>query len=103
MAADWLNLFYRVFHDEMSFLEFCQVHVTLLGQGFVQGKCLVKSVAGLALFGNLEVIPHKLLVVGMNAVLNDALGALGGRLAAKIGNTLLGDEHLDAVLVVIHV
>lgn len=78
MAADWLNLFYRVFPDEMSFLEFCQMHVALLSQGLVQGKSLVKCVAGLTLLGNLEVIPHELLVVRMYAVLDDALGALGG-------------------------
>ena len=54
------------------------MHVTLLCQCFVQGKCLVKCVAGLTLLGNLEVISHELLVVGMHAVLNDALGTLGG-------------------------
>lgn len=59
-------------------LEFGQVHVALLGQGFVKGKSLVKCVAGLTLLGNLEVIPHELLVVRMYAVLDDALGALGG-------------------------
>ena len=59
-------------------LELGQVHVALLGQGLVEGKCFVQSVAGLTLLGNLEVIPHELLVVGVNAVLDDALGALGG-------------------------
>ena len=34
--------------------------------------------AGLTLLGYLEVVPHELLVVGVNAVLNNALGALGG-------------------------
>ena len=59
-------------------LEFCKVHVALFGQGFVQGKSFVQSVAGLTLLSNLEVIPHELLVVRVHAVLNDALGALGG-------------------------
>ena len=62
----------------MAGLELSQVHVTLLGQGLVEGKGFVKCVAGLTLLGNLEVIPHELLVVGVHAVLNDALGALGG-------------------------
>ncbi len=59
-------------------LELGQVHITLLGQGLVEGKGFVKSVAGLSLLGNLEVVPHELLVVGVHAVLYYALGALGG-------------------------
>ena len=59
-------------------LELGKVHVALLGQGLVEGKGFVKCVAGLTLLSNLEVIPHELLVVRVNAVLNDALGALGG-------------------------
>lgn len=59
-------------------LELGQVHVTLLGQGLVQGKGFVESVAGLTLLGYLEVIPHELLVIRVHAVLDDALGALGG-------------------------
>jgi len=59
-------------------LELGQVHVALLGQGLVQGKGFVESVAGLTLLSYLEVIPHELLVVGVHAVLDDALGALGG-------------------------
>lgn len=59
-------------------LELGQVHVALLGQSLVQCKGFVESVAGLTLLGNLEVVPHELLVVGVNAVLDDALGALGG-------------------------
>ena len=62
----------------MAGLELSQVHVTLLGQGLVEGKGFVKGVAGLTLLGNLEVIPHELLVIRMHTVLNDALGALGG-------------------------
>ena len=58
-------------------LEFCEVHVALLGECLVQGKGFVESVAGLTFLGNLEVIPHELLVVRMHAVLDDALGALG--------------------------
>ena len=58
--------------------EFCKVHITLLGESLVQGKSFVESVAGLAFLSYLEVIPHELLVVRMHAVLDDALGALGG-------------------------
>ena len=59
-------------------LELSQVHVTLLGKSLVQGKGFVKGVAGLSLLGNLEVIPHQLLVVRVNTVLNYTLGTLGG-------------------------
>ncbi len=59
-------------------LEFGQVHVALLSQGLVQGKGFVESVAGLSLLGYLEVIPHELLVIRVHAVLDNALGALGG-------------------------
>ena len=62
----------------MAGLELGQVHVALLGQGLVEGKGFVEGVAGLTLLGYLEVIPHELLVVGVHAVLDDALGALGG-------------------------
>ena len=57
--------------------EFGQVHVTLLGQSLMQGECLLQCMAGLTLFGNLQVVPHELLVVGVHAVLDDALGTLG--------------------------
>ena len=57
--------------------EFGQVHVTLLGQSLMQGECLLQCMAGLTLFGNLQVVPHELLVVRMHAVLDDTLGALG--------------------------
>ena len=87
----------------VGFSELCQVHVALLSQGLVEGKSFVQGVTGLTLLGNLEVVPHELLVVGVHAVLDDALCALCGRFATKIGNTLLGDENLYAVLVVIHV
>ena len=85
------------------FLILSQMHVSLFGQGFVQGKGFIQSVAGLAFLGNLKIIPHELLVIRVHAVLYYALGTLGWRLAAKVGNTLLGDEHLNAVLVVVHV
>ena len=62
----------------MANLELGEMHVALLGEGLVEGKGFVQSVAGLALLGYLEVIPHELLVVGVHAVLDDALGALGG-------------------------
>ena len=61
-----------------SGLELSQVHVALLGQSLVEGKGFVKGVACLALLGYLEVIPHELLVVGVHAVFDDALGTLGG-------------------------
>ena len=48
-----------------------------------------------ALCGELEVIPHELLVHRMNAVLDDCLGALTRILAAKVGDTLLCSENLD--------
>ena len=57
--------------------EFGQMHVTLLGQSLMQGECLLQCMAGLTLFGNLQVVPHELLVVRMHAVLDDTLGALG--------------------------
>ena len=57
--------------------EFGQVHVTLLGQSLMQGECLLQCMAGLTLLGNLQVVPHELLVVRMHAVLDDTLGALG--------------------------
>ena len=63
---------------EWGGLELGQVHVALLGQGLVEGKGFVKGVAGLTLLGNLEVVPHELLVVGVHAVFDDAFGALGG-------------------------
>ena len=59
-------------------LKLSKVHVALLGEGFVEGKGFVEGVTGLAFLGNLEVVPHELLVVGVHTVLDDALGALGG-------------------------
>ena len=55
----------------------------------------------LTALGNLEVIPQELLIVGMSAVLDDALCALHRTLAAKVGNTLLCYDDIDIVLGVV--
>ena len=69
----------RLFEERICWKsELSQVHVTLLGQGLVEGESFVQSVAGLTFLGNLEVVPHELFVVGVHAVLNNALGTLGG-------------------------
>ena len=55
-------------------------------------------VTGLSHLGNLEVVPQKLLVVGVCTVLDDALSTLDGALATKVGDTLLGNDDVDIVL-----
>ncbi len=60
-------------------------------------------VAGVALGGVVQVVPQELAVVGVCTVLDDGLGALHGALATEVGDTLLGDEDVDAMLVVVDV
>ncbi len=65
-----------VLYAGASVSELCQMHVSLFGQSLMQSESLLKGMAGLTLLGNLQVVPHELLVVGVHAVLDDALGTL---------------------------
>lgn len=82
--------------------ELCQTHIALFGQSLVESESLIQSMAGMTFPRHLKVVPHELLVIGMHAVLNYGLGALGRRLAAKVGYALLGNDYIDAMLVMIN-
>ena len=58
----------------------------------------LQGVRGLAELAHLEVFAQEGLVVGMRAVLDDALGTLYGVGAAQVGDTLVGDDDVDGVL-----
>ena len=87
----------------VGLLEGGVAHVACLGEGAMEREGVLQvvgSVASLAL-GQFQVVPHQLLVVGMHAVLDHALGALHGALAAQVGHTLLRGDDLHGVLGVV--
>ena len=79
-----------------------EAHVALLHECLVHAEGGTQVVAGVALGGVVQVVPQELAVVGVCTVLDDGLGTLHGALAAKVGDTLLGDEDVDTMLVVVH-
>ena len=80
-----------------------EAHVALLHECLVHAEGGTQVVAGVALGGVVQVVPQELAVVGVCTVLDDGLGTLHGALAAEVGDTLLGDEDVDAMLVVVDV
>jgi hypothetical protein len=54
--------------------------------------------ASLSIICYLEVIPKKLLIVRVSAVLDNELSALLRRLSTKVCHALLCDDHVDIVL-----
>ena len=78
-----------------------EMHVTLTDESVMERECCRQVVMCLTALCNLELIPQELLVIGMSAVLDDALCTLHRTLATKVGNTLLGDDDIDIVLGVV--
>src|SRR5664279_6064340 len=69
-------------------------------QGFTQQ---VRSVASIRqALGTAEVVQQQRLIVGRGAFLDDKVGALSRRESAQVGEALLGHNHLDIVLRVVH-
>ena len=61
------------------------------------------SLGDALLLGHLVVVHELVAIVGMGAVLDNALGSLSGRQSTQIGESLLGDDHVEIVLGVIDV
>lgn len=80
-----------------------ETHVALLHECLVHAEGSTQVVAGVALGGVVQIVPQELAVVGVCTVFDDGLGALHGALATEVGDTLLGDEDVDAMLVVVDV
>lgn len=79
------------------------MHVARLHECLMECEGILEAVLrmeSLAL-GELEIIPHELLVVGMHAVLDDGLRTLYGTLAAQVGNALLRGKDLHGMLAVV--
>ena len=55
------------------------------------------------LLAEFEVIPHQLLIHGVNAILDDAFGTLARILAAEVCYALFSSEDLDRVLAMVEV
>ena len=89
--------------DLRQFAPVGEAHVALLHECLVHAEGGTQVVAGVALGGVMQVVPQELAVVGVCAGLDDGLGTLHGALAAKVSDTLLGDEDVDAMLVVVDV
>ena len=72
-------------------------------------KCGVESescgeiVGCLASLAELEIVAQERAVDGVGAIVDDAVGALHRVEAAEIGHTLLGDEHIYRVFLVVYV
>ena len=76
-------------------------HVTLVHQGAVECEGDVGVHHHVALLGEVEVLAQQGTVNGMSSVLNDFVGALHGILAAQVGDTLVGDDDIYRVRVVV--
>ena len=82
---------------------FCEVgfaHVALFLECGVERECGLERHRGLS-GSELEVIPEKLLIHGVGAVLDDCFGTLHGIFVAQVGDTLIGDDDVDRVLCVV--
>ena len=62
-----------------------------------------EGVGRLAAGAMVEVVEQQGTVVGVRAVVDDFVGALHGVLVAQVGDTLVGDDDVDAVLAVVGV
>ena len=67
----------------------------------MEGEGCREVVACLSHFGNLQIVPQQLTIVGMSAVFDDTLCTLDWALATKVGHSLLGDDDVDIVLGVV--
>ncbi len=83
--------------------EICLEHVTCLGKRLMQRERGTQCVRCVGTLGELEIIPHKLLIHGMHAVLNDTFGTLYRALATQVGYALFRNEDLDGVFRMVNV
>lgn len=76
-------------------------HVALVQEGAVECQGDVGVHHHVALLGEVEVLAQQGTIDGMCGVLDDFVGALQGILAAQVGNTLVGDDDIYRVRVVV--
>ena len=69
----------------------------------MEGEGGAERLRGVAVFGELEVLPEKIPVGGIDAIIDDQFGAFAWVLASEIGDAVFGDENLDRVFAVVHV
>ena len=72
-------------------------------EGGVEGHGGFEGVGCLTALAQTEVFVEQRAVHGVSAVVDDLLGALHGVEAADVGNALVGDDDVDAVLGVVNV
>ena len=80
------------------FREISQTHIAFAADRIVHGEGCRQVMVSLSALGYFQVVPKQLLVVGMYAILDDALCSLHRALAAQICHTLLGGDDVDIVL-----
>lgn len=79
-----------------------EVDVHLVGKS-EDLRLVASSLGNALLLGHLVVLQQLILVVGVSAVLDQALSALARRQSTEIGETLLGDDDVEVVLGVVNV
>ena len=77
------------------------MHITLACQCVVEGEGSRQVVVCLSTLSNLEIIPEKLLVVGVSTVLDDTLCTLHRTLSAQVSDTLFCDDNVHIMLSVV--
>ena len=76
-------------------------HVAVVNQGAVHGEGDVGVHHHVALLGEAEVLAQQGTIDGMGGLLDDFVSALHGILATQVGDTLVGDDDIHRVRVVV--
>ena len=76
-------------------------HVAVVHQRAVESEGDVRVHHHVALLGEAQVLAQQGTIDGMSGMLNDLVGALDGILAAQVGDTLVGDDDVHRVGVVV--
>ena len=84
------------------FSEISQSHVALLQEGIVHGEGGTHALWLVALLGKLQILTEHRAVIRMRTVFDNLLGTAQWALAAEIGYSLFGDNHIHIVLGTIH-
>ncbi len=78
-------------------------HVAGVAEGVVECERGFERVGRLTRCAQFEIVAEEFAVHGVGAVVDNSVGALDGIFVAEVGDALVGDEDVDAMLAVVGV
>ena len=75
----------------------------LFFEGLVEGVARAEVVGDVPVFADLQIVPHKLFVVGMHAVFDYGQCSLSRAFPSQVGHALLRDDYFHVVVAVVNV